>query len=417
MISIKKTLHVPFGMIYTYLECGYPWNGFGIITDGNDTVMSSFKYGDFICSVESQDRLEVSIQYSGNDSSICVPSHVTHANGVVYKVSRINDYAFLEKKKIKRVTLPLTVRTISSQAFQDCENMKEIILPDSLTHIDDYSFRGCTNLHLEYLPQTLQYLGEGAFVGCSSIYSIEIPKEVSHIGKYAFLSTHEITAHWEKPEGKLLENILSGSATPGILYVPTGTLIEYNQQKSDISSFYGIGLISDQNGNFVERSFVCDNCLYKVNEDFCVDLLKSMSNGQKDVTIPDSVKSDLTGITYRVESIHHVAFAGNDCVTLHISDGIQRIGNDSFNYCTKLERVFLPESVLKIGTFAFQNCNHLKHIFCKSTIPPIIQHGTFPSEKITIHVPRGSIVSYKNTPPWSNKRYKYVDIEPVQGKH
>lgn len=57
---------------------------------------------------------------------------------------------------------------------------------------------------------------------------------------------------------------------------------------------------------------------------------------------------------------------GNDDIKeIVIEDGITRIGDFAFDYCTEVESITIPNSVTSIGDFAFNNCSKLESI----TIP------------------------------------------------
>lgn len=395
--NYKKILHVPNGTIGQYLRCGYPWNSFGYITDGNDTIASSFEYDGFICSLESLDSLTVAVKYIGNACFVAVPSYTIDGCGKVHTVRTVADYAFVNMHQLDTIVLPNTVATISDFAFENCSNLQKVVFPDSLAVIRNYSFRGCKRLQIDSLPNKLHSIGDGAFFGCTSLSSIKIPESIAHIGNQTFMSTHEITACWEIPERELVKNLLSGADFGGILHVPEGCLYNYVIPDQDISSYYGIGYITDDNDRHFERSFIADDCLFKANPDNSAVLIKCFSPGSNAITVASKVRSNISGQTYRVTEIHDVAFAGIDCVTVNIDNGICKIGGDAFNNCQNLERVYIPESVLEIGAFAFQNCSNLKHVYYSGIMPPKIQDGAFPAQKrIIIHVPQGCVGEYRN---------------------
>lgn len=57
---------------------------------------------------------------------------------------------------------------------------------------------------------------------------------------------------------------------------------------------------------------------------------------------------------------------GNEAVKeIVIENGITRIGDFAFDYCTEVESITIPDSVTSIGSFAFNNCSKLESI----TIP------------------------------------------------
>ena len=63
-----------------------------------------------------------------------------------------------------------------------------------------------------------------------------------------------------------------------------------------------------------------------------------------------------------VEIIDSAAFAGCAIEKFEVPDGVETIGENVFNGCTKLKEITIPKSVKKIGTKAFQNCPELEEV-------------------------------------------------------
>ncbi|MBP0061216.1 leucine-rich repeat protein, partial [Anaerobutyricum soehngenii] len=56
-----------------------------------------------------------------------VPTTVK-VNGVNYQVTAIARKAFANNKKLKKVVIPVSVRSIRKKAFSECKNLKTIII-------------------------------------------------------------------------------------------------------------------------------------------------------------------------------------------------------------------------------------------------------------------------------------------------
>ena len=89
-------------------------------------------------------------------SSIVIPSTV-NIKGVKYQVTSIAPKAFMNNKKLKKVVIPATIRSIGKQAFAGCKNLKKI------------------TVKTPYL--TKKSVGAKAFKGIYTKATIKVPKK------------------------------------------------------------------------------------------------------------------------------------------------------------------------------------------------------------------------------------------------
>lgn len=102
-----------------------------------------------------------------------------------------------------------------------------------------------------------------------------------------------------------------------------------------------------------------EGLLFSLNADKKSYTLKSIGSCRKE----DIFVGSYNGLT--VTSIADNALRNTRIRSLHLSDGVEKIGEEAFYYCTLLESVVLGNGVKKIGASAFGNCNALQAI----TIP------------------------------------------------
>ena len=146
--------------------------------------------------------------------------------------------------------------------------------------------------------------------------------------------------------------------------------------------------------------------------------------GLTQYTIPDSVTligedafqycTRLTSVTIpdSVTSIGEDAFSNCYSLTsVTIGNSVTSIGNYAFRNCYySLTSVTIPNSVTSIGSYAFYGCTSLKEVYCKPTTPPTggsnifsyHTYGGYTRLGCKIYVPRNSVSAYKSALDWSN---------------
>ena len=137
-------------------------------------------------------------------------------------------------------------------------------------------------------------------------------------------------------------------------------------------------------------------------------------SGLTSVTIPNSVTSIgdyafwdcsvLTSVTIpnSVTSIGQGIFSGCSGLTsVTIPNSVTSIGNNAFEGCSGLTSVTIPNSVTSIGHRAFALCSGLQNVYCYAENVPDAWSSAFEGSPATLHVPAGSIDSYRTTEPWS----------------
>lgn len=134
---------------------------------------------------------------------------------------------------IKKVYLPLNIKTIGKNAFKSCVNLTEayyykgngvqeiaegaffgctslgeLICPNSLVKIGDSAFWGCTAIERIQLPEKVESIGSGAFAYCTSLTYFYVPTRLSSLGEGAFTGCDKIT--FEKSESNVHFVIIDG---------------------------------------------------------------------------------------------------------------------------------------------------------------------------------------------------------------
>lgn len=107
-----------------------------------------------------------------------------------YKLIRIEDYAFVNTKKITTISLPSSIESIGKSAFKNCA-FTSINLPPYLQTIGTGVFEGCSNLKTikcqGYNPPTL--VGEGTLTGSDENSTIQVYVPEDCLEAYKTLTT------------------------------------------------------------------------------------------------------------------------------------------------------------------------------------------------------------------------------------
>lgn len=132
------------------------------------------------------------------DIPIVTIPEIVSANGQIYPVTTIKDYAFYGLNSLKTVSLPSTITKIGNQAFANCtsltgfsvdaNNQSFCTINKALYSIDNttlYAMPGGKSGNIE-LPSSVTDIKPGAFMGCQQMTSVTIPEGVTAIKDSTF---------------------------------------------------------------------------------------------------------------------------------------------------------------------------------------------------------------------------------------
>ena len=282
-------------------------------------------------SVEVRSKMEshgTAINYYIGEISI--PNKVIAGNE--FNVIRIGEYAFVDSRGLKSISIPNSVTSIGIYAFEGCSNLTSIIIPNSVTNI-----------------------GYGAFKNCSGLTSISLP----FVGDQA----HTATDTYQYPFGYIFgDRDIPASGIPTTLKEVIITGSSYIPH--DAFAFCG-GL----------RSVTISNSVTSIGNaafEGCSSLT-SFTIPESVTTIGDGVFANcysLTSITIpnSVTSIgDYVFYYCMDLTSVTIGNSVIGIGSGAFYGCYNLTSVTIPNSVTSIGSGAFEGCSRLAEINVESS--------------------------------------------------
>ena len=273
------------------------------------------------------------------------------------------------------------VTTVGKNAFSRSK-IEEVELPEGLTTVAAGAFApnvGFEKLQAVTLPSTLKYLGNGAFTGQWNLKKVtidseEVPEAIDDSGN----------------TGGMLSDCFNGIAGDAVLYVPYGCIDLY----SDMTWLQWFANIED-------GSYLTQNTEEGVAMSFHISSMAELTAEVKGKRINEmenelAVDANATVVTipsmvegYKVTSISEYAF---------VNHGNQEIRS-------KMEQVFIPETVEKIDGSAFEACVDLKEVtIYRETAPEVTSAfntlDPMAAQQRTLYVPFGCKEQY-DVNPWN----------------
>ncbi len=333
----------------------------------------------------------------------------------------IGDFAFYYCKNLKSVTIPDSVTSIGYNAFAYCTSLESVIIPDSVTSIGMQAFMGCTSLTSVTIPDTVTSIGGSAFMNCTSLKSITIPDLVTNIGNSTFSSCTSLTS-------VTIPNSITSIGSSAFYNVPANFEINLpNLENLGLAAFYKSGITKFVSGNKLTN--IGNNTFRECTSLKSVTIPDSVtsignyvfykSTSLTSVTIPDSITSIGSGAFYEVPANFEVNLPnlGNLGVAAFYNSGITKfvsgnkltnIGNNTFNNCTSLTSVVIPDSVTSIGDTAFYNVP----ANFEANLPNLenLGAGAFYNSGITKFVSSDKLTNIGTASFWEATKLTYVDI-------
>ena len=323
--------------------------------------------------------------------------------------------------------LPLSPRLtrIENNAFRECRRLQHVVLPDSLYFMGDEAFAGCTNLHEVRLPEgneEFDAISDFCF-SSAGLRRIRLPRSVSGIGRYAFANCEQMqTVVFETPrddrsvharyiqERAFTDCISLLGLTPprGLaLFIDNFAFYQCTQlaRVTSIISQLGTGAFQGCTNlrwfNFLPypQSAIQPRTI----GDGCFEECRSLAQ----ITLPDSVTTigdSCFNLCYGLHTVHlgaelarigtH-AFASCAIRTIRIPSRVQRLDAYCFAYCNALRTVTFDDAISLSGieTGAFSGCGVLREMSIPYTVTRIEAHtfsGCSQLERVTFaHGPNG----------------------------
>ena len=331
-------------------------------------------------------------------------------------VTKIGDFAFVDRTDITEIFIPYGVTSIGDYAFSGCYGLSSITLPSTLTSIGGSAFNYCTDLTSITLPNGLISIGGQAFYHCTGLTSITIPNSVTTISGGAFQECSGLTSiilsnNLESLEDMLFENcsnltfvtipssvtsigdyvfgycydLTSINIPNGVTHIGNGVFYScYNLTSINIpSSVIQIGnlfgecprliSITVDNENTVYNDGNGSNKIIETETGIVVAELEYETSGtcgdNLTWTLSNAGVLTISGTGAMTNYLVNSPWNNNQLIkSVVIGNGVTSIGDFAFFECYNLMQVTIPDSVTSIGTHAFASCRSLRSITLSNNI-------------------------------------------------
>jgi hypothetical protein len=104
-----------------------------------------------------------------------------------------DEFIFMGCKRLKKVKIPLKLRSIPTGMFSGCRSLEYINLPYNIEYIGNKAFFECVNLKKINISRNVEYIGPEAFRGCKRLKTIDLPVGVTEITLRMFAGCTNLT--------------------------------------------------------------------------------------------------------------------------------------------------------------------------------------------------------------------------------
>lgn len=383
------------------------------------SAIQTFESGDYEYTVNHKNEVII-LSYLGNSRQVVIPSEIDGK-----PVIEIGAYSFngIERhqddgikfenhpnawynKRIKKVTVPSTVKVIRENAFGYMNNLEEVVFSEGLRTIEEYAFIDCPKLVKADLPNslidfTLLTFEETAIeeiVLGTNTKTICLAVQKNSKVKKIICNANEI--HFERTnfegESALEEIIINGNLYSGftdrktpIKKVVCNGEVTYGAVLEMKSA--GFEFCSDVNGNNVvfskadtdiRQTYEAEGFRYYLNEK-TEAVISRYIGGKSNVTVPESLDGHtvtaIAPLAFSSLKTFGIAYPNGDdwhidiglLVSVALPDTVKTIGKFAFAYNVSLEKINIPVGVEIIPAECFYGCKSIKGMVFPESVKEI----------------------------------------------
>ena len=239
--------------------------------------------------------------------------------------------------------------------WNDYRNLiKKIVIENGVTEIGSWAFWNCPYVFTVEIPESVVAIREFAFASCLGLRKIKIPDTVTTIGKSAFaycINLYDVTL--PSKINKLSESVLDSAGIldlkipDNILEIEDGALRNTQMYKVEIPQ--NVTKI----GSYAFTGSVADKIIIQGNISEIKERTFDTCSYLSEVKLPDSITS-----------IERGAFGVcSELSKIVLPEKLKKLGESVFYSCDKLSEITIPSSLTKIDQGAFEMCDNLNIVY------------------------------------------------------
>lgn len=134
-----------------------------------------------------------------NAKTLAIPEKVVISGDEIYSVTQISANACKNNRRLKKVVLPKTIKTIGNSAFQGCGSLTSITIPKKTKTIGKKAFYKCTKLKTVIVKATsLKNVGTNAFYQIAKKAVFNVPRKKYRAYKKLLRAKTKSKIVWKK---------------------------------------------------------------------------------------------------------------------------------------------------------------------------------------------------------------------------
>ena len=304
--------------------------------------------------------------YKADGTIICIPAGLEFENNTVTlgDDEKIGAGALDGCVNLKKLVLPESITKIADDYFQDAKYLEEIVISSKTESIGDSAFDGsglkkityngyvsdeAETLKTSVFPATLKTIGQQAFQG-TQLEKVIIPETLNGV---EFNSKGIVSSY------SIKDGAFSGSALKSVVIEGAETYFAMNSS--------GAAGVFANCVQLTDVKFMAETAQYGKNLFYGCTALTSVQLPSKATALGEYMFVECTALTSitipeSVTTLGYGVFRGSGIKEIEIPAGIEAIPNWAFMDCANLTKVVFHEGLTSIGVHSFENCTALEKV-------------------------------------------------------